>query len=157
MWPFTKKVSDEEWLHQIRPLCERARQVTTGLAEANRSEDLESQLSAVARIAAELPAVASAISEVPAPASSTARDARKDLRKACRDYLDGVKAGNLFFRGVASDFRTMGPSGSLPPGVAGRLRAGRFAYQQSFFAELVKAGEERMARASSYILGREPR
>ena len=153
MWPFGKRVSDQEWLDQIRPLCESVTEVTAGLAEAIRDEDLETTVAVVSRIEVELPTLVSAVKDVPAPTSSGARDARGALRKACRYYLDGVKAGRLFLQGVVSDLEAMGPSDELSSGVGGRLRAGRFAYQKGFFEELMKVAEASKDQATAYILG----
>ena len=91
------------------------------------------------------PVIRDTVKRLPSPTSGEARQAKKNLELALKDYADGAKQGNKLFRDLAGGLGERLNWG----GFSTRAAAGRFAFQKSIFEEIVKKGESQMEEASN--------
>jgi hypothetical protein len=144
---FSKTINDEEWFRQVDPLYRTALPFIVSLDEAMEEESLENQFVAIQNGLNRLPIVAEAIKRIPTPTSSEARQAKKNLESAMKEYIDGMKQGAIFFKDLGG-----GPGERLQSGgVARRAASARLTFSKSFFENLIDSGHKHMAQASTYL------
>jgi hypothetical protein len=144
---FGKSVTDEEWLAQVKPLYQAVLPLARALEGAVANESIDDEVSAVQDALHKLPTIAESIRALRAPTSSEARRAKKHLDSAAKGYADAVKQGAKFLKDLAG-----GPGERMHwGGVSTRAAAGRLAFEQTMFQELVKGARKPMEEASAFF------
>jgi len=99
---FSKTVSDEEWLAQIKPLYEESVHIMSTLDTLVAAAPLPDNGDEILGDALnKLSPIADSLKRSPNPASQKARQAKKDMESAIKSYIKGTKDGLAFYRGMA--------------------------------------------------------
>ena len=138
---------DQDWLQEVLPLFEAAKSLGVALSESIRNENIEDQIRIVQDILKKLPIIRNTIKDLPNPASAAAREAKKNLESALRDYEEGAKQGAKLYRDLAGGLGERLSWGGIPS----RAAAGRVAFQKTVFEEFVKSAEKRLNEATNFF------
>ena len=144
---FSKSIPDEDWLLQASPSYEAARPLGIALSDAIRQENLEAQITAAQDVLQKFPVIRDAVKRLPSPTGAEARQAKKNLESALKNYVDGAGQGTRLFRDMAGGLGERIASG----GFAARAATGRFAFQKSIFDEIVSKAARAMEQASKFL------
>jgi hypothetical protein len=150
---FKKTISDEEWLAQAKPLHETALPVTTALDEAIANPPLPKDFHKELQDAfSKLSTIAESIKRFPNPTSSDARQAKKNLESAIKDYIKGIKSGLKFY----SEADRSGGLGDIYGSRVGlsKLAGAVLAGALSSFLESIKSAQKPMEKVNAYFSNR---
>ena len=132
---------DKEWLGLVLPLYEATHLLSRKLSDAMREENLEVEMEAILEIDQKFPEIRDGIRNQPIPTSSEARQAKKSLEFALKDYVQGVEYGAQLFLEWAD-------------GASAKAAARRGAFLKDVFEEKVMKGERQMDQASKFFSSR---
>ena len=141
---FAKRIVDEEWLQKITPLYTSASDITNSFRSALAQDEIsEQQIEITSRVLQTFPDWIQNLDLEKEPESREAREARKNLLKALRQYLSAAKLAASLYQDLAK-------------GLADRaqysgLARGRISMLQSRIASNVVSAWQPMERAEVYF------
>ncbi len=137
---FRRSINDEEWQRQVMPSYQAGLALASSLDTAIEDELVGDQIEAMEQILRDFPEIIQMLKVLPDPASAQARQAKENLERALKGYVDGAKKGLRFFRDVVG-----GPGERLQRGgFSTRAAASRLAFEQGLYQEIIKTARKRM-------------
>ena len=148
---FSKSVSDDEWLAQVKSLYQESIPIIAALNELIDKKPLPDDGDKTLQDAySKFSLISESMKRSPNPTSSEARQAKNDLESAIRNYIKGTKDGLAFYRGMAGKMGDIYRSGAGLNKLAEATLGGVL----HNFLESTKSAQNNMEKASAYFSAR---
>ena len=146
---FSPSSSDDEWILAITPICQQAKEVAELLDESLQRKDFENEGLTLGEITQVFPSLRDSLRHVPSPTSRPARQAKKSLEDALKEYAYGADLGLKYIRDMQNGLAMRVMAG----GVNGRAAASRASFQKSLYLQTLALAQEQLYAAARFLEG----
>lgn len=151
MWRFQKKITDQEWMAQTRPLFRAARVAEDQLVEVLEHDSLEARRDAMQVAGGRFRELCNDLRDIPRPSSREARAASRELKRACDNLERGCWWGRDVLTDGAATLVAVRNLGRLERGEDAPLHARTAVGRASSWWGLISSGASHLHEATSYF------